>query len=76
MKRSYIYILLFIWAALTIPWFFSETKNEVLFGFPPWAFYSFVMTIGYAILIACVIQFWWPLLAGDEEDAEEGNSHE
>jgi hypothetical protein len=31
------------------------------------------MTIGYAILIASVIQFWWPLLAG-EEDARDGEN--
>ncbi|MDP7129208.1 MAG: hypothetical protein QF437_01910 [Planctomycetota bacterium] len=73
MKRAYIYILLLVWTALTVPWFFTEIRSEAILGFPPWAFYSFVMTIGYAILIASVIQFWWPLLAG-EEDARDGEN--
>tara|TARA_B100001013_G_C24482950_1_gene392026 strand:- start:52 stop:270 length:219 start_codon:yes stop_codon:yes gene_type:complete len=71
MNRSYIYCLLVIFLALTVPWFYSEPRQEHVFGFPTWAFYSFLMTVVFAVVITLIIQVYWDLLAGEEEEESE-----
>jgi len=51
-KKGYILSILALF--LTVPWTISS--SEMVFGFPAWAFYSFLATIIYSLLIAYLFQ--------------------
>lgn len=51
-KKAGILSLLMLF--LTVPWMISS--SEIIFGFPAWAFYSFLATVLYSLLIAYLFQ--------------------
>ena len=53
---------------LTVPWFFVQENPRSYFGFPDWAFYSFVATISYGLIVAYLIERHWDVLGDDDDD--------
>lgn len=52
-NRNFIfYSLVIIAPAFTVPWFFTGAGGDAIFGFPAWALWSTVTTIGYCCLLA------------------------
>ncbi len=62
-----LFLILFASLILSIPWFFFKINMFHFFGFPPWAFYIFCVTILYAILISLFIGKYWSLNLPDDE---------
>ena len=69
MTRTRLYTLSALCLALTTPWFFTTHPGHLL-GFPLWALYSLFVTLLYAALIALILQRYWSLLAGDDENGD------
>lgn len=65
MTQGRLYILSFILVLFTVPWFFTEVRDETIVGMPGWAFYSVVAAAGYACAVAWLMQRYWSLSAGD-----------
>ena len=66
MSRRKRAVLISILALLaTVPWFFRSPGIGFL-GLPPWALYSLVATVLYAIIIAFLIGRFWSDMAGDD----------
>jgi len=56
---------------LTVPWFFTNFDNKMVWGFPLWALYSISMSVLYAMLIAILIGRYWDISAGKDENEED-----
>lgn len=56
---------------LTVPWFFTDFNQNIVFGFPIWAIYSICMSILYAVIIAVLIGRYWSINAGKDRTEEE-----
>lgn len=52
----------------TVPWFFTRFRPEHIFGFPLWAFYSFCVTVLYAIVIAFFLHRYWYKFDNENDD--------
>jgi len=63
-----VYVILVGCLIISCPIFFTEANNSHLFGFPPWAFYSFCVTVLFAVIGSLVLHFFWPLLSGDDDE--------
>ena len=70
MTRPKLYFVLTFFLVMTVPWFFIESHPMQIFGFPPWAFYSFCMTILYAVIVAFCLRRYWSVSAEDDDDRE------
>ncbi len=68
MTRARLYTLTALCLALTAPWFFTTPHPGHILGFPLWALYSLCVTLLYATLVALILQRYWSLLAGDDEN--------
>ena len=68
------YIILTITLLATIPWFFTKHKAIHLFGFPPWAFYSLCLTVGYATVVAVFTGRYWDM--SEDCDVSEINGEQ
>ena len=73
-KRLVIFLISFTALVITVPWFFTDFNEEIVFGFPLWALYSLSMSVLYAIIIAVLIERYWNVSAGeDEQDSKRGS---
>lgn len=70
MTRAKLYFVLTFFLVATVPWFFIKSQSTQIYGFPPWAFYSFCMTILYAVIVAFCLRRYWSVSAKDDDDAE------
>ena len=50
---------------LTVPWFTFSADAGPILGFPPWAFYSVLMTLLYALVHLFFIHRFWDLSGAD-----------
>lgn len=62
MKRK-LFLIEFGLLVLTVPWFFTSEKSELIFGFPIWAFYSLIVSIIFAFVTAFIIGKYWEELS-------------
>lgn len=70
MRPAAVFALSILCLVATAPWFFGASGDTQVFGFPPWAFYSFCMTGVYAVLLAVLIGRYWSMLAGGDEEGD------
>ena len=70
MTRTKLYCLLTFFLVATVPWLFTKSHSVQIFGFPPWAFYSFCTTILYAVIVAICLRRYWSVSAEDDDDTE------
>ena len=70
MTRTRLYLLLTFFLAATVPWFFTKSHATQIYGFPPWAFYSFCATILYAVIVAFCLRRYWSVSVKDDDDPE------
>ena len=68
MTRTKLYILIFLFLLLTVPWFFSDISSIIVAGFPLWALYTLMATLIYAIIISYLLEKYWSLSAREEEE--------
>ena len=66
--RTRLYILIFLFLLLTVPWFFFDISSIIVAGFPLWALYSLLVTLIYAVIISYFIGKYWALSAREEEE--------
>lgn len=66
-----IFLISIIALVLTVPWFFIDFSNTTVLGFPLWAFYSIVMSVLYAAVIAIMLGRYWDVSAGTDQDEKE-----
>jgi hypothetical protein len=67
-KNIYIIVILFLF--LSVPWFFFDINPGKYFGLPDWGFYSFVLSILFAITVAILISKYWDKLSGGKDEDE------
>lgn len=70
MSKYWIFPVIFILLLSNTPCFFHEPVMDRILGFPPWAFYSLVMMIIYAVVTCIFMSKYWTSLA---EDADLGS---
>ena len=70
MKLLKLFIIPVVILLASVPWLFTGASDKVILGFPVWAFYSLVVTIIYAIVIAVFLKRYWSLSAGDDDKEE------
>ena len=68
MTRTRLYILILLFLLLTVPWFFSDISSIIVAGFPPWALYTLLATLLYAVVISYFLGKYWSLSAREEEE--------
>lgn len=68
MNKPLIFLIMVVLLVASVPWFYNELELRHIFGFPPWAMYSFIMVIVFAV-VTCVIYglYWFKLAEGVEE---------
>ena len=71
MTRVKLYCLLTACLVVTVPWFFTKYQTQQILGFPPWAFYSFCMTVLYAVIVALCLHRYWSVLAENDNEEDE-----
>jgi len=70
MTRIKLYVLSFLILLATIPWFFSQSSDLSMGGFPAWALYTLAATAFYGIIIALLLKKYWHLSSGEKEPEE------
>ena len=55
----------------SVPWFFTGTGGRAVMGFPPWAFYSLLISVLYAVVVAAFLKYYWAMSAEDAESNDE-----
>ena len=45
---------------LTVPWGFTARSPSVWLGLPPWAFYSLLASVIFALVVAVAVRVAWP----------------
>ncbi len=77
MTKRRLYSLSLLLLVLTTPWLFSGVSETTILGFPPWALYSLLATLVYAVTVALLMQLYWdhsgaaPVDAGLDEEPDE-----
>ena len=66
--RTRLYILIFLFLLLTVPWFFFDISSIIVAGFPLWALYTLLATLIYAVITSYFIGKYWGLSAREEEE--------
>lgn len=69
-RRVVLYGAMALCATAATPWFFVDEWNVSIVGFPPWAFYSLLMTVVFALVVAIFIDRFWEVSAADAERDE------
>ena len=59
MTKRRLYTLSLLLLLLTTPWLFSGVSATTVMGFPPWALYSLLATLVYAVTVALLMQRYW-----------------
>lgn len=75
--KSLLFLLTFVAMTLTVPWFFpaGTSVTDALPvdpaappALPDWVVFAMAASVGYAVVVAACIQFFWETsAAGDEE---------
>ena len=68
MTRTRLYILILLLILLTVPWFFSGIASIIVVGFPPWALYTLMATLIYAVITSYFLGKYWSLSAREGEE--------
>ena len=68
LTRTRLYILILFFLLLTVPWFFSGNSSNIVEGFPPWALYTLMATLIYAVIISYFLGRYWSLSSREEEE--------
>ena len=68
MTRTRLFILIIFLILLTVPWFFSGIVSNIVVGFPPWALYTLLATLIYAVIISYFLRKYWSLSAWEEQE--------
>ena len=68
MTRTRLYILILLLILLTVPWFFSGIASIIVVGFPPWALYTLMATLIYAVITSYFLRKYWSLSAREGEE--------
>ena len=68
MSKPWIILIMVILLLANLPLFFSKIQNYHILGFPPWAMYSLVMMIIFAVVISIFLGKYWDYLAVDRDD--------
>ena len=66
--RTRLYILIFLFLLLTVPWFFFDISSIIVAGFPLWALYTLLATLLYAVVISYFLGKYWTLSSREEEE--------
>ena len=66
--RTRLYILIFLFLLLTVPWFFSGISIIIVAGFPSWALYTLMATLLYAVIISYFLGKYWSLSSREGEE--------
>lgn len=67
MKFLYIFVIPLLILIASVPWFFTGESSRVILGFPAWGFYSLILSLIYAVVVAIFLKKFWSLSAQDEE---------
>jgi len=59
------YIISILACVITTPLFISS--EQIILGFPAWAFYSFLMIILYSFIISLLLQIYWSTKKNNNE---------
>jgi len=70
-NRPLIIIIMAVVLLANVPWFFHEAQMTHVWGFPPWAVYSFAMIILFAVVTSVFIGKYWDVMAGPEEEDDK-----
>ena len=68
MTRTRLYIIILLLILLTVPWFFFGIAQNIVVGFPPWALYTLLATLIYAVIISYFLGKYWSLSAREEQE--------
>ena len=68
MTRTKLYLLIFLFLLLTVPWFFFGISSIIVAGFPFWALYTLMATLLYAVITSYFLGKYWSLSAREEEE--------
>ncbi|MFC2084478.1 hypothetical protein ACFLS9_05430 [Bacteroidota bacterium] len=71
MTRRKIYGLIFFLLIISVPWFFTGFSKAQILGLPIWGFYSFVISILFAVVVVFVINKYWETLRKNDDVKED-----
>ena len=68
MKRLFYLLLPLIFLTISVPWFFVDTSDKKILGFPHWVAFSILGAFCFAVLMATLIGFFWEVSARENDD--------
>ena len=51
-----------------MPWFFVDSSDKKILGFPHWVAFSILGAFCFAVLMATLIGFFWEVSARENDD--------
>ncbi len=71
MNKTVMILITIVVLLANVPWFFNKFQPTHILGFPPWAIYSLVWIILFAILVCIFIGIYWDKLRELPDDSDE-----